>query len=103
MAEITFSVDKLNFEKQKEKALKRAEEVQYNNERSTFLWSNDTLELDELGFNPDTGDLLVSFSLPEEVGYISVNIPIDIVTIISMIEYYTKRANKIKTLLEAAK
>jgi hypothetical protein len=38
-----------------------------------------------------------------EIGYMSLEIPIEVDTVLPMIEYYQKQVNKLKTILEASK
>jgi len=38
-----------------------------------------------------------------EIGYISVNIPINIETAVDIVQYYMKKLGKLKTVLEATK
>ena len=100
---VYLDMDESIFEKEKKKAKERArEEFGSDNTRSLFWDLN--FSINELDYNESeitaTGSVESgSFNL----GYLTVVIPLDIDTIVKVIEDYVKRMNKVKNVLESVK
>lgn len=60
----------------------------------------------ELEFDDKSGKLFINGSFFREtdyLGYLSLDLPLDLDTVTNIIEFYIKKVNKVKTILEAAK
>lgn len=86
-----------NFEKMKGKANERSKEDDENSKDYNFDWM--PLESDEVSFEAGT----LSINGSNDLGYFSMDIDLDLDTVVDIIEFYMKKLGKLKTVLEATK
>lgn len=88
------SVDESDFEKNKKEAKQLADKDGMDDTLS-FVG---ILDSDELQF--DDGEIVLSGTMPN-LGYISVTMKLDLDVVTDIIEYYIKKVNRVKTVLQA--
>jgi len=100
MSELYLTLDSVELEKQKETASKRAVEQSDDPQDVGLVWND--LELSDPNLEFEDGTLNVNGDFGP-LGYLSLSIDIDLDTAADIVEYYLKRLNKLKTVLEAVK
>ena len=99
---IYLSLEEKGLDKTKEDAAKRYKEE--TGESGSFQYPDGNLDVDELDF--EDGLLKLSGSINsngENLGYISLDVDLDMDTVIAIIEHYRKKLGKLKTIFEATK
>jgi hypothetical protein len=104
MADVFLSLVLKELERTKKEALERfkaetgaekSEELQY----PELKW-----EIDEMTFDENTGEVYICGNLESgKLGYLAITCNMDMDTVIGIISMYTKKMNKLKTVLEATK
>ncbi|GAI49913.1 unnamed protein product, partial [marine sediment metagenome] len=103
---VYISLDKEVFEETKDKALEEAKNLDESDDNPRYLYPEADLRGRELTFDEKSQELSINgqlYSGQKELGYLSLEIPLEIDMIIEIIEYYRKVLGKIKTVLEATK
>lgn len=95
------TLSKKFLEKEKGKAAKEALKAFPNDDyvSDTLLWSDLEADLDI----EEITDKCLKINIDSEMGYFSIEIPLDMETLVELIEILAKKVNKIKTILEASK
>ncbi|MBU1082696.1 MAG: hypothetical protein KKB59_19580 [Spirochaetes bacterium] len=97
MTEIYIHINGEEFEKSKSEANESSKENDSESKDYQYDWK--ALEVQKLGFN--NGRL--EFAGSNDLGYFSINIDLELDTVIHIIESYMKKLGKLKTVLEATK
>lgn len=101
-AEIYLNIDEPNFEKAKVAARKRAVDELGEDGKTDFLWDETKLKYDPKEY-PEFKDGRMRMGGELPFGYFSIDFDLDLETVIAIIEFYQKRLNKLKTVLEGIK
>jgi hypothetical protein len=99
MANFFISINGPVFEKEKKDANTKAMETYGPGSEREYLW--DKLEVIEPTIEFKDGELEIFGDT--KLGYFSVTINMDLETITKITEYYIKKLNRLKTVLEATK
>ena len=98
-----FSLNKEEFDKKKKNALlDNIEEYGEDDHKDcpSFLWENIPTTLENYEFKD--GVITASFNL-DSLAFLSVKIPLDLDNVSEIIEYYIKKVNKVKNVIESVK
>ena len=101
-AKVYLNIYEPDFLKEKAGARKRAINALAESGKTDFLWDDIELKFDPTE-SPSfkDGKMRIAGELP--FGYISLDFDIDIETVVEVIEFYQKRLNKMKAVLEGLK
>jgi hypothetical protein len=94
------------FEKQKKQAQKRFNETYKSDDQdSVYLWED--LILDTAEESVDGNDLKISGNMKtskgEDLGWITLVVPLDFEKLIEIFQSYIKKLNKVKSVMESVK
>jgi len=93
-----------NLNSVKKEAIEEA--VANREDAGEIIFSNATLDCDEIYFDTDTKCIMASGNLEaygKHIGYLSPQIKLGNDTILEIINFYIKKMQKVKTMLEAIK
>lgn len=101
---VYLSIDLDDFESRKKEGIKSAK---MNGDDKSMTWENLDYCLEKTSCEFRDGELFLFGSLKNkdltDFGNLSVTIPLDIDTVLDIIEFYMKKLGKLKTVLEATK
>jgi hypothetical protein len=101
-AKVYLNISEPAFAKEKAEARRQAIEATGEEGKTDLLWNEIKLEFDPKDSpNFEDGRLHISGELP--FGYLCVSLDLDTDTVIEIIEFYQKRLNKMKAVMEAVK
>jgi len=100
MSNIDLTIFGKDFEKTRKDAVTRYREYDPECRDGTMEFKELNFELDSLDFKNGG---LTAYGEVQDLGWINIELELDLDTVTDMIEYYIKQVNKVKTVLEAVK